>query len=70
MRVNSTCRSHGHNARVGGAPKSYHLSGDAADFRVFGNVSATYSFLQSRVGGLKHYGGGLFHIDTGPRRSF
>jgi hypothetical protein len=22
------------------------------------------------VGGLKHYGGGLFHIDTGARRSW
>ena len=21
-----------------------------------------------KAGGLKHYGGGLFHIDTGPRR--
>jgi hypothetical protein len=72
LRVNSTCRSHSHNARVGGAPKSYHLSGDAVDFRVFGNAGAVYSALKSNgsVGGLKHYGGGLFHIDTGPRRSW
>jgi hypothetical protein len=26
------------------------------------------AYLRSTVGGLKHYGGGLFHIDTGPRR--
>jgi len=70
--VSSTCRSKSRNAAVGGASKSYHLSGEAADFRVHGNVSATYAFLKSNgsVGGLKHYGGGLFHIDTGPRRSW
>ncbi len=72
LRVNSTCRSHGHNRRVGGAPKSHHLSGNAVDFRVFGNVGAVYAALRSNgsVGGVKHYGGGLFHIDTGPRRSW
>lgn len=70
--VNSTCRSKGHNASVGGAPKSKHLSGDAADFRVHGNVGAVYAYLKSSgsVGGLKHYGGGLFHIDNGDRRSW
>ncbi|HRK19072.1 MAG TPA: D-Ala-D-Ala carboxypeptidase family metallohydrolase [Hyphomicrobiaceae bacterium] len=70
--VNSTCRSRGHNRRVGGASQSKHLTGDAVDFRIHGNVSATYAYLRSSgsVGGLKHYGGGLFHIDTGPRRSW
>lgn len=70
--VSSTCRSKSHNARVGGAPRSKHLSGEAADFRVHSNVSAAYAYLRSSgsVGGLKHYGGGLFHIDTGPRRSW
>jgi hypothetical protein len=68
--VNSTCRSRGHNARVGGAPKSYHLSGDAVDLRVSGNISGAARYLASLGGGYKHYGGGLFHIDNGPRRSF
>lgn len=68
VRVNSTCRSHKHNRRVGGARRSYHLSGNAADFRVFGNVRGALAYLRQTVGGLKHYGGGLFHIDTGPRR--
>jgi Peptidase M15 len=70
--VNSTCRSKSHNARVGGAPRSKHLSGDAADFRVSGSTSAVYAYLRSNgnVGGLKHYGGGLFHIDNGDRRSW
>ena len=72
LRVNSTCRSHEHNRRVGGAGRSKHLSGDAVDFRVFGNVGAVASFLRSHgsVGGYKHYGGGLFHIDNGDRRSW
>ena len=70
--VNSTCRSAGHNRSVGGASKSWHLTGDAADFRIHSNVSAAYAYLRGNgsVGGLKHYGGGLFHIDTGDRRSW
>jgi hypothetical protein len=72
LRVNSTCRSRRHNARVGGARHSYHLSGHAVDFRVSGNARRVISFLRGNgaVGGLKHYGHGLFHIDTGPRRSW
>lgn len=73
VRVNSTCRDHSHNRAVGGAKKSWHLSGDAVDFRVLGgNVGRVYAYLRSNssVGGLKHYGGGLFHVDTGPRRSW
>jgi hypothetical protein len=71
--VSSTCRSVGRNRAVGGARKSKHLTGNAADFRVHGaSISAVYAYLRSNgsVGGLKHYGGGLFHIDTGPRRSW
>ena len=70
--VNSTCRGKSHNRKVGGAPKSHHLTGNAVDFRVRGNVRAVYAYLRSHgsLGGVKHYGGGLFHIDTGPRRSW
>jgi uncharacterized protein YcbK (DUF882 family) len=72
LQVNSTCRSHRHNARVGGAKRSFHLTGQAADFRVSSSPRAVLAFLRARgdVGGLKHYGGGLFHIDTGPRRTW
>jgi len=72
LRVNSTCRSRVSNRRAGGAKHSHHLSGNAVDFRVFGNVRAVAAYLRSNgsVGGYKHYGGGLFHIDTGPRRSW
>lgn len=70
--VNSTCRSRGHNRRVGGASKSWHLTGNAADFRVHAHRGGVMAFLRSHgsVGGLKHYGGGLFHIDSGPRRGW
>jgi uncharacterized protein YcbK (DUF882 family) len=57
---------------VGGARHSYHLSGSAIDFRIHGNARAVHAYLSSNrsVGGLKHYGGGLFHIDVGPRRTW
>ena len=59
-----------HNRRVGGARRSWHLTGNAADIRIWGNVRAAARYLRSVAGGYKHYGGGLFHIDTGPRRSW
>jgi hypothetical protein len=70
--VNSTCRSRGHNRRVGGARQSLHLTGNAVDFRVRGNWRGVWAYLRGSggVGGLKHYGGGLFHIDTGARRTW
>jgi hypothetical protein len=72
VRVNSTCRSRAHNARVGGATHSYHLTGNAVDFRMRGNFKAVSHYLLSKrsVGGFKHYGAGVFHIDTGPRRTW
>ncbi len=71
--VNSTCRGRRHNARVGGARHSHHLSGNAVDFRVAGaSARAVYSFLRSHgsVGGLKLYRRGFFHIDVGSRRTW
>ena len=70
--VKSTCRSRRHNAAVGGAHHSYHMGGNAADFRLRGNVRGALAFLSSlkTVGGFKHYRDGHFHIDSGPRRSW
>jgi hypothetical protein len=72
LTVNSTCRSRRHNARVGGAPRSYHLSGNAVDFRVRSQFGEVLAFLKRMrtVGGVSHYGNGVFHIDTGPRRTW
>jgi uncharacterized protein YcbK (DUF882 family) len=57
---------------VGGAPRSFHLTGNAVDFRVAGSYGRVLAFLSRlrSVGGLKHYGRGVFHIDTGPRRTW
>jgi Peptidase M15 len=70
--VRWTCRSKAVNRRVGGAKRSFHLTGNAVDFNMTGNFRAILSFLKASklVGGLKHYGGGAFHIDTGPRRTW
>lgn len=38
IHINSGCRCAAHNASVGGAPKSQHLLGKAADVRVDGNT--------------------------------
>jgi hypothetical protein len=72
LTVNSTCRSPSHNRRVGGATRSYHLTGNAVDFRVRDDFREVHAFLKKKrvVGGLAHYGSGVFHIDTGPRRSW
>jgi Peptidase M15 len=72
LTVRWTCRDKSLNARVGGAKHSYHLTGNAVDFNMTGNYRAILSFLKGNklVGGLKHYGGGAFHIDTGPRRTW
>jgi Peptidase M15 len=70
--VNSTCRSRGHNAAVGGAKRSQHLTGSAVDFRVHGNYGGVVAYMRSfgGIGGAHHYGGGLFHADVGPKRSW
>lgn len=71
--VNSTCRGRRHNARVGGARHSHHLSGRAVDFRVRGaSARAVHAFLRNHgsVGGLKLYRRGFFHIDLGARRTW
>jgi uncharacterized protein YcbK (DUF882 family) len=72
VRITSSCRTASANRAAGGAPQSLHLFGQAVDFRVAGPSGTVMAFLSahSGVGGLKHYGGGLFHIDTGDRRPF
>src|SRR5262249_11000406 len=53
--VRGPCRSKEVNARVGGAKRSYHLTGNAVDFNMTGNYRAVLAFLKAKqeVGGLK-----------------
>ncbi len=70
--VNSTYRSRGHNRRVGGKRRSYHLGCRAVDFRVRGRTRGLTRWLARHplVGGYKRYRGGFYHIDTGPKRTW
>lgn len=75
VKVLSGYRSPAHNAAVGGAPKSYHLRGMAADvtcaFASPALVQRIARRLQARglIGGLGVYAG-FSHVDWGPRRSW
>jgi Peptidase M15 len=74
IRINSTSRSHSHNRRVGGAPRSLHLECRAIDFAYHGSRRGPLiTFLRNHwaVGGLGNYGrGGHIHIDDGPHRTW
>jgi uncharacterized protein YcbK (DUF882 family) len=67
--INSGYRTPEHNKAVGGAPKSYHLSGMAADIVVSGMPAAeVQAFLKNWSGGLglyTHY----THVDIRPVRA-
>jgi hypothetical protein len=61
VRIGSVCGGkHAHG--------SYHYRGQAVDFRMLSGVSAAVTHFRSWRGGMKHYGGGLIHLDTGPHR--
>lgn len=72
VRIISTHRSPRHNARVGGASKSFHLECRAIDFAVAGSHKGLVEFVRNRreVGGFKRYPHGFLHIDNGPRRTW
>lgn len=65
--ITSGCRCPKHNAKEGGAPKSYHVQGRAVDFRVAGvKAKEVYDFLDEEY--PYQYGLGLYstwvHLDT------
>lgn len=71
--INSGCRCETHNTNVGGAAKSVHKTGQAADFKVKGvKAGAVYKYLVNKYPGK--YGIGRYkgrtHIDvkSGPAR--
>jgi uncharacterized protein YcbK (DUF882 family) len=74
LTVNSGCRSHTHNRRIGGARRSYHLRCMAADVKVKG-VSKwavlRYAMNHPQRGGVGSYcRDNNIHVDVGPRRAW
>lgn len=68
IHINSGYRTTIHNAKVGGAEKSQHLLGKAADIVIPGFLPSQVQLrLKDWHGGLGRYG--VFtHIDLGPKR--
>lgn len=71
MRINSGYRSPAHNRRVGGAKRSYHVRGMAADVAIAGLdpdqvVAAARAFGIGGVGLYRTFR----HFDIGPRRAW
>jgi len=68
--ITSGYRCPEHNRKIGGAPNSYHMRGQAADFVVKGvSPKVTQSLLKDWRGGLE-LTSGWTHLDTGPKRRF
>lgn len=68
--INSGYRTKEHNQRIGGAPRSYHVKGRAADIRVqygwqvYMIVSLAYSCGLHGVGiSFPKHGNGFVHVD-------
>lgn len=70
--INSGLRCETHNKRVGGAPKSQHLLGTAADIRIAGvDPKEVYNYLHNKYS--DKYGVGKYnnftHIDVRENKS-
>lgn len=70
--INSGLRCADHNKRVGGAPKSQHLLGTAADIRIAGIASKdVFNYADRKYPnshGVGHYHN-FTHIDVRPNRA-
>jgi hypothetical protein len=74
FQVNSWYRPPAVNAAVGGASRSYHLTGRAADVEVSGLsgrqvASLVFSWWPGGIGIYSHLPN-VIHLDTGPRRTW
>lgn len=79
IRVNSGYRCPAHNKKVGGAPKSSHLNGDAADIEVAGFTGKRLAEIVEELiaakaipdGGLGTYADrpGIIHYDLRGKRA-
>lgn len=66
--VNSWCRCKEYNTKIGGAKKSQHILGKAADFTVKGvSPRDVQEFLKDWKGGLGSYEN-FTHVDVGDKR--
>ena len=75
VRVNSGCRCAAHNAKVGGAPNSYHTQGKAADLSCSLGANKLYELIQALYSAGKLPGlayclkyPSFVHIDIGGER--
>lgn len=69
--INSGYRSHAYNKVIGGALKSYHVLGMAADIVAEGKTPLEIASLAHDMGfgGIKAYPS-FTHVDVGPRRTW
>ena len=69
--IHSAYRDPIHNARVGGAPRSRHKSGDAFDIGLLGHARHVLLNL-CRAAGFTGFGfyQTFLHVDLGPRRTW
>lgn len=77
LRLNSAYRSPAHNAKVGGAPRSYHMQAMAFDIRIDDHDPHALEHAARECGfrGIGRYHGPdhptpFLHVDTGPERQW
>jgi uncharacterized protein YcbK (DUF882 family) len=73
--VVSAYRTPEYNALVGGAPKSQHLVGNAADIKVSGMTPLQIALLAEKcgftgIGIYMHDGNSFTHVDVRPNKSY
>jgi len=70
--ISSAYRCPVYNKKIGGAPQSKHMLGQAVDIVIKGMTPAQVAQAAAKVGftGIGIYRSGFTHVDIGPRRSW